>query len=143
MFQQKQREMWTSKLCGLSLSTDGGCSRKEGSVMPRSLLGLHPPPSVSSGGAVSEGAHPRRSRAREEPGTCARGVQKTQEDLRTVFKELEGFVFSTTRLHRGLLCQVLGVCGPSLCGAPRLAETVGRKVTKAGQRALGGRAVEF
>lgn len=111
--------------------------------MPRSLLGPHPPPSASTGGAVSEGARPERSRAREEPGTCARGVQKTQGDLRTVFKELEGFVFSTTRLHRGLLCQVLGVCGPSLCGVPRLAETVGRKVTKPGQRALGGRAVEF
>lgn len=108
--------------------------------MPGSLPGPHPPPSVSSGGAVSEGARPERSRAREEPGTHARGLQKTQRDLRTAFKELEGFVVPTIRLHRGLLCQVLGVCGPRLCGAPRVTEMVGRKVTNAGQRALRGRA---
>lgn len=36
--------------------------------------GPHPLPSASSRGAVSEGAHPQRSRAREETRTRARGV---------------------------------------------------------------------
>lgn len=33
------------------------------------------------------------------PESLRLGVQKAQGDLRTAFKELEGFVFSTIRLH--------------------------------------------
>lgn len=60
---------------------------------------------------MERGTEPER-RPEPLPGDYLAWSSEDSGDLRTAFKEREGFGFSPTIFSKALLCQALGTCGP-------------------------------